>query len=232
MKGFENSYRALRQAIGFLGLAFPIILFAGSYAMGFCTPFQSSISCYYHTIMRNVFEGVLWIFAIILVFYQYHGKDNVITTLAGMCALGVALCPTHVDSCSTCGTCVTQLSNAGIIGNFHNVFATSFFLILAFISLFIFTKKNPDPEKVTDEKLTRNLVYIVCGVIMLLCIVLIGIYWTCLEGKSPCLDKMNPTFCMETLALWAFGFSWIVKGEIVLSDKHHNNPHIHLPVSE
>lgn len=222
MKGFDSSYRALRQAIGFIGLAFPVVLVAGSYAMGFCTPFQSSISCYYHTIMRNVFEGVMWMFAIFLVFYQYHGKDNVITSIAGFFALGVALCPTHVAACVTCGTCEDTPCNAAIIGNFHNVFAASFFLVLAYISLFIFTKTNPDTKNnpPTPEKLKRNKVYRVCGIIMVACIVLIAIYKGFLEHKYTCLDKMMPTFCLETIALWSFGFSWIVKGEIVLKDKH------------
>jgi hypothetical protein len=75
--------------------------------------------------MRNVFEGIIWIFAMILVFYDYNGKDNIITTIAGICALGVALCPTHVSAYATC-TSPSDWNN--ITGDFHNVFASAFFL--------------------------------------------------------------------------------------------------------
>ncbi len=54
---------------------------------------------------------------------------------------------------------------------------------------------------------------------MLLCIALIALYWTVLEKKYPGLDDMHPVFWLESIALWAFGISWIVKGEIILKDK-------------
>src|SRR5580698_4225121 len=120
----------LRKAIGILGIAFPVILFFSSVIFNGYIPFQGSISCYYHTLMRNIFEGVIWIFAIILVFYQYKGRDNVITTIAGLCALGVALCPTHVSGCVTC-TESSELND--ITGNFHNVFASAFFILLSVV---------------------------------------------------------------------------------------------------
>lgn len=55
---------------------------------------------------------------------------------------------------------------------------------------------------------------------MLACIALIGIYFLWLEKGIPSLQFFRPVFCLETIALWAFGTSWIVKGEIILKDKH------------
>jgi len=214
MKGFENSYMVLRKAIGILGIIFPFILLFGSILFSSHIPFQSSISCYYHTLMRNIFEGVIWIFAIILVFYQYKGKDNLITTIAGICALGVALCPTHVSACATC-TLPSYWNN--ISGDFHNVFASAFFILLSIISLFLFTKTNTNTP--TEEKKKRNVVYKTCGIIMLTCIALIAIYWTMIENHYTWLDNINPVFWLESIALWAFGVSWITKGEMFLKDK-------------
>jgi hypothetical protein len=54
---------------------------------------------------------------------------------------------------------------------------------------------------------------------MLICIVLIAVYWTILEKKCTCLVNFNPVFWLESIALWAFGISWIVKGEVILKDK-------------
>lgn len=84
MRGFDNSYMVLRKAIGILGIAFPVILFFSSLFLNSYIPYQGSISCYYHTPMHNIFEGIIWLFAIILVFYQYKGKDDVITSIAGL----------------------------------------------------------------------------------------------------------------------------------------------------
>ncbi|MBI2966218.1 MAG: DUF998 domain-containing protein [Bacteroidetes bacterium] len=216
------SYTALRKAIGILGIMFPVILIAGAYIMQFCEPIQSSISCYYHTVMRNVFEGVLWVFAVFLLFYRYEKTDNVATTAAGFCALGVALFPTLVRNCSTCdylcsSSCMTENCRE-VIGRFHLTFASLFFLILSWISLFLFTKTDKT-KKPTLMKIRRNRVYIVCGIIMLVCIVLIGIYFLCLKTKYPWLDKCNPVFWLEAAALWSFGISWIVKGDTILKDK-------------
>jgi len=33
------------------------------------------------------------------------------------------------------------------------------------------------------------------------------------------LDDYKPIFILETIALWAFGASWLVKGQFLLTDK-------------
>lgn len=33
------------------------------------------------------------------------------------------------------------------------------------------------------------------------------------------LEPIRPVFVFETIALWAFGTAWLVKGELVLADK-------------
>ncbi len=209
------SYLELRKAIGFLGVAFPVALLTGSCLMGYCSPWQSSISCYYHTIMRNVFEGVLWIFAIFLMFYRYEKKDNIATTIAGICALGVASCPTYICDCATCG-------NPGYenhtVGYFHFAFAATFFVLLSYISLCLFTKTDKTKTP-TPQKLKRNKVYKTCGIIMLVCIVLIAVYCFLFQKQYPYLEKARPIFCLETISLWAFGTSWLIKGEFMLKDK-------------
>jgi hypothetical protein len=61
-------------------------------------------------------------------------------------------------------------------------------------------------------------VYIVlCGVVIWLCIVLIGLYHLIWKGTA--LDHLEPVFWLETVALCSFGFSWFVKGEALWRDK-------------
>ena len=55
-----------------------------------------------------------------------------------------------------------------------------------------------------------------CGVIMLLCIVSIGLYMVFLANSA--VAGLKPVFWLESFALWAFGFSWMTKGELLWKD--------------
>ena len=57
----------------------------------------------------------------------------------------------------------------------------------------------------------RNKVYVVCGIFMLVCIALVAIYGWFLQDTA--IASIKPVFWLESLALWAFGWSWFVKGE-------------------
>ena len=206
------SYLELRRAIGILGIALPIVLIVGSVIMGSCEILESSISCYYHTVMRNVFEGIIWIFGIFLIFYRYQRVDNIVTTIAGLCAIGVVLCPTDIIVCTNC-TCNEATTCGVVVGYFHLGFASTFFIILAYVSYFLFTRKHPDQvsHPVTAQKLNRNRIYRACGIAMVVCILLIGIYIIWLKNAFPGLANFRPIFWLEALSLWAFGISWLIK---------------------
>ena len=68
-------------------------------------------------------------------------------------------------------------------------------------------------------KLIRNNVYRVCGYAMISFLVLIIIYKVWLGKQFPVLSTYNLVFWLETFTLWAFGVSWMIKGEMVLVDK-------------
>ena len=207
------SYLTLRKCVGILGIAFPIILIVGSLISGSCEEVQTSISSYYHTIMRDIFVGVISAIALFLFAYKGYDNDNIAGNLASVFALGVAFFPTKFDG--PFSLCLPNSIDTKIFGTLHFVSAAGFFLVLAYFSLFLFTKSGSSP---TPEKLKRNVVYKVCGIVMLLCIVLIGVYLIFLEDKLPALQNHDPVFWLETIALWAFGISWLVKGELLLAD--------------
>jgi hypothetical protein len=87
-------------------------------------------------------------------------------------------------------------------------------LVLAYFSYFIFTKSAPTP---TLQKLTRNRVYRACGVAIVIFIGLIALYRAVGLGSTR-LERFKPVFFLETFVLWAFGFSWFVKGETLWRD--------------
>ena len=210
------SFLTLRKAIGILGIALPIIIVIGSTTCGGCEEIQSSISRYYHTNMRDVFVGILCATALFLFAYNgYDYRDAIAGNIACIFALGVAFFPTSV--CEPFPSCIPGPIDNNVINTIHFISATGFFLALSYFSLFLFTIKDENPTKM---KLKRNKIYRVCGFVMLGCIVLIAAYSICSKcGFCTSIAKINPIFWLETIALWAFGFSWITKGKTILQDK-------------
>jgi hypothetical protein len=59
-------------------------------------------------------------------------------------------------------------------------------------------------------------VYLVCGILIILSIILIAVVMFLPAAAN--IHRINPVFWLETIALFAFGISWLVKGEVVLKD--------------
>ncbi len=216
------SYLTLRRAIGILGIALPIILVVGSVIVCNCFEIQVSISNYYHTCMRNIFVGVLCCVGLFLFSYRgYELKDDIAGHLGGIFAFGVAWLPTTFKGDATC--LITPIYENPLTGILHLISATLFFGVLIYFSLFLFTKSATKESSLTTKKKrtqkeNRNLVYKICGYTMLGCIVLIGIYIALFKGKYTWLDNTNVVFWGEAIALWAFGVSWLTKGEVLWRD--------------
>jgi uncharacterized membrane protein YobD (UPF0266 family) len=93
------------------------------------------------------------------------------------------------------------------------VFGAVFLLTLAYFSLFLFTKT--DQKQPTTEKVKRNQVYRVSGYTIVIAIVLIPV-----QAFLPLdVSAYNPVFWLESIAVVAFGVSWLVKGEMILQDQ-------------
>lgn len=204
------SYLTLRKIIGLLGMVFPFLLSLGAMIF-FETGIQNSISSYYHTGMRDVFVGTLCVIGFFLLSYRgYDRVDDGAGTLACAFAVGAALFPTAPDNSAAAGT--------ELIGYIHLVFAALFFLTLIYFSLFLFTKTDPSRQP-TRQKLQRNTVYRVCGYAMSICMLLIVIYALLPDKVALILEGWNPDFWLETIAVIAFGISWLTKGEAILGDE-------------
>lgn len=207
------SYLSLRRIIGILGILLPVVLVVGSVVACGCTELQHSISAYYHTGMRNLFVGILSGVALFLFSYKgYTRLDDVMADMAALFALGVAFFPTSVTGMAT--SCIIPI-NTNLSGDLHYVSAALFFCVLAFFSLVLFTRTKGD---FTPQKRKRNMIYKVCGVIMVAAIVLIALYSLGFKSANPPLEKLHPVFWLETIALWAFGISWLTKGKAIMND--------------
>lgn len=201
------SYLALRKSIGILGLTFPFILVFGGFLIN--TQIQTSVSEYYHTGMRDIFVGILFAVATFLLAYKgYDRKDAIAGNIAGMCAVGVALIPTTPDNNPT--------DRQVLIGMLHLLFAAGYFCTLAYFCLFLFTKTNTDTP--TARKLQRNRVYKISGFLILFSIALIALIVALPDQLVEPLMIYKPVFWLEAIAIIAYGFAWLVKGEAILAD--------------
>jgi len=227
---FENndslliSYLSLRKAVGIIGVSLPVVLVLGNWQLFHSNAIEDSISYYYYTGMRGVLVGSLWTIGVFLMSYRgYQKRDEIAGRLACIFALGVALFPTA----RVRGTCdvvhLSRLDHGGCdtthaVSFFHATCATLLFLTLAYFSLFLFTETYPGREQeMTRRKRERNIVYYICGWIIVVSIV--GIL-TLHVGLH--ISKFGPIpvlFGFKSVIVVAFGVSWLVKGEFILKDK-------------
>jgi hypothetical protein len=215
------SYMTLRQAIGWLGIALPIVLIGGFAIFHSTCITPPSISHYYYTALGSFFTGTLC--AVSLFLFAYNGPgpaDRIAAFFAACCALGVVFCPTN-PCCDCDGVCYLVGLSGNSTRNFlHYTFAGLLFATFAFFSLFLFTQTYPGNLQVKGRKKIRNGVYIACGIIILISIICIGlIKWRGIANLSWVKNFRLWTFVFETSALFAFGISWLVKGEMTLKDR-------------
>lgn len=204
------SYLALRKTIGFLGLLLPFILMIGGWILSGSFDVEPSISDYYYTKLGSVFVGTLSVVAMFLFAYKgYETADRIAGFLGCVFALGVVFFPT--------APCPEPIGYHKIFGTLHFVFAGFFFSVLIFFSLVLFTKSSTN-HQVTGRKKMRNTVYHICGYIMIACILGIAVFSIWFDPEDCKIEDGDVTFWLEAVALWAFGVSWLVKGELILKD--------------
>jgi hypothetical protein len=196
------TYLALRKTVGWIGILLPFVLMAGSRLIFHDEAIQPNISHYYHTGMRDVLTGSLCAIALFMFFYKGYDKwDNRMGSIAGIFALGIAWFPTSANE------------PQDLTGNIHLICASVFFAILAGFALWRFTRTQSRPTK---QKLNRNIIYRICGAVMLVSLISIVIFFQFFMKTHP---QSHFVFWGETIALIAFGVSWLTKGGTLYPDK-------------
>lgn len=188
------SYLSLRMLIGACGFVLPLLCLI----YGLSYEFKDSISDYYYTSLRNVFEGILFVLGFFLLTYKgYEPKDNIFANLGFVFALGVALCPCNYP---LVWVQITHFTSAFLL-----------FCVFIFFSLKLFTL-SVKLAKRTREKDLMNRVYLSCGWIMVFCIAGIGLSYLVITKEQR--EAWNTTFWFESVALVAFAISWLTKGHV------------------
>ena len=194
--------KTLRCLIGILGMALPIIVVVLSLAYGYGFPGSISATYFVPTCITP-FMIILGAAGILLVCYKgYTVFDNILNTIAGLAAWGVCLFP-----------CAAQLGKIGtfqldayLSDSIHMGCALTFFGILAYNSLFQFTKGSDNP---TPQKKKRNIIFRICGIGMIASFILLPLV------QYGVIDVPHVIWVIEFIALQFFGISWITKANCI-----------------
>ena len=184
--------KRLRATIGWLGMLLPWIV---AFLVGYI---PASISATWYTNACTVFMIILGSASFLLISYKgYERVDDILLTCSGIAGLGICLFPCWVPSApEKVGTFLIDNQLSHII---HCFFAIVFFGLLAYNSLFLFTKSIGD---ITPNKKARNIIFRVCGIGMIASFLILII----------------PIYCKvwvtETVALFFFGISFLTKANI------------------
>lgn len=211
MNNIIISYLTMRKAIGFLALVFPFALIFGK-MLGGVLPMEVSISAYYWTTAGDIFVSLLAVIGIFLISYKgYDLRDKIITSIAGVSMLLVALFPCFGTDSPNYIFMFLSPKATGII---HYAAAILTFSFMGVMSFFQFTKGNSG----TEGKKKRNKVYKICGIVIgsTILIMLITILFPSFREAT---DTFRLFFWLESIVVWAFGISWLIKGETLLKDK-------------
>ena len=188
----------LRKILGWLGMLLAWIV-AALYMIFEIKAFKlpESISAtYYVASCITPFMIILGSAGILLICYNGYDKvDRIICTLAGVFGLCICIFP-----CTAEGKVGTFQLSGEVSGVLHNISAFTFFGLLSFNSLFLFTKGVSNP---TPEKKKRNIIFRVCGVGMLASFLLL----------IPLRNVFCGTWIVEMIALTFFGISWLTKSQ-------------------
>lgn len=222
--------------VGLVALGLPFSLLVAR-ASGTCD-YQSISHFYYAQFWGDVFVGSLVFIGTFLIAYRGQCRpERTLASITGIAAYAVALFPTDGRGCELrefSGRALADFSlpkgadfvtvkpasppNALFelfpgVGIWHAVAAAIVFLFLAWFCFCVFTRITDDQRlpdgSPTQEKRQRNRIYRLCGALILIAIVAIGVGGEVWEKDW---NRLNLTFWFEALALWAFGLSWMTRG--------------------
>ena len=191
--------KRLRIVIGGLGMSLSVIVLILSLINGYSFPDSISETYYLEPCIAPFMIILGWAAGTLICYNGYELIDDIICSLAGLFGLGVCMFPCYSwrDADKIVGTFQLPLVLSNTI---HVVCAIIFFVLLAYNSLFLFTKSSGG---MTKNKKIRNIIFRVCGVGMVASFALL------------LFDIPHVTWIVETISLIFFGVSWLTKANCI-----------------
>lgn len=220
------SYLTLRNLIGICGMLLPVVLPLLTPRAQVDKVMEHSISEYYYTSNGDILVVLLSVIGVFLLSYKGYREvwERILTIIAAVCGIGIAFFPTATKIGNSLSIHRVNKKVPQIFGlQWHFIFAGLFFIALAIISLHYFPKSRDKSSLRTvggrrTKKAKRNIVFKTCGWIMIGSVVLTILY---MAVRPSSLENVPVIFILETVAVEAFGISWLTKGETFFPDGQH-----------
>lgn len=205
-----STYRRLRRVLGYLGIGLPVLLVGFSFIPFFKTEMQPTISDYFFTNLRDIFTGTLAAVGLFMICYKGHGNrsiwknDQLLTNIAGVAAIGVALIPVVPEIEPHWSYTLIPYAYPWL-GWFHYGFAALLFGIFALLAINVFTLGQNEAKEIPVSTFNENHIYRFCGVSIIILIFLIPV--------SEVFELFTySTLIFESFILFFFGTAWLIKG--------------------
>jgi hypothetical protein len=211
---YLRSYLLMRAIIGFIGVTLPLVLVVGDHLIGRGVPFvRGSVSDYYYSGMRDFFTGSMFAAGIFLIAYKIFERslNNLLTVIAGLAAFAVALFPTNRAVPGTPLTPLQDRLGEATVAQVHLASSGVFILSLAVISFFFGlqegrrTQQRPTGRAMLSPHFWRWFHW-TAALLILASVAFLGV--TEFQHTYPAHSR----FVAETVAVVAFGLSWLFKG--------------------
>lgn len=211
----STSYVILRNGIGVLGFAFPIVLIVG----GGLDHVQTSLSSYYHYssadpaqygagTMRDVFVGMLSAIGAFLFFYRGHSlQEDVALNLAGIAAVLVALFPMDWPA----DTAIAS-STAAML---HFACATAFFVMIAYVCVFR-ARDTLCLLRDCNRRRAFERIYLMFGILMLATPATVAL----IKVTATTTEPNYMTLIVEAAGVFVFAAFWLVKSMEIRTSIH------------
>ena len=191
----EIDHRTIKLVVGVIAVSIAPL------TNGFANNSLASISAsyFYGGPSQAIFIGFLFAIAALLLAYNgYSRTDMVLSKVAAIAALGVALFP-----------CGCSRDNAPK-DNPHYLFAGVMFLILAYFCYGFYDRAR---KKKTGPAAARAVIYVSCGIAIVGAIVVLAINGLVESGSESPASRI--TFYGEAVGLIAFGISWLTASRVL-----------------
>jgi hypothetical protein len=215
---FRKSFLKTRVVVGVIGILLPFVLVIGNWLVFGQSGILPSLSDYYHSDMRNWFVGSLWAIGSGLLVYlaaRRNLADSVISFVAGLLAVGVALFPTNAPH--------TILTTISIL---HVGFAALLFGLLGVICFRFGNRDGKREDRSVRWRARWRRVHRGCAIVIWVAVVAS----VALAARGS--DNNYTVLVGETVAVLAFGFSWFLKGSElfnILREEHGLPPMLRPP---
>jgi hypothetical protein len=206
-----STYSDLRIGVAGVAILFPPSLWVvGEFIPALQTQFQPSMSAYYHTPLRNIFVGCLFIIGSFLYLYRgFTRRENYLLNVAGVCAVVIAVCPTLVACNKLDVVCEKRLLETFMLPVPHAIAAVLFFICIAVSCIF----DSKATLSLISSRTRRDLfkvLYLLYGVAMIV-LPLTAAYFSYIGERAFEATDRHLVYRVEFAAVWVFAAYWITK---------------------